>query len=163
MTALIGYIVVTLVTAAIVARLTDWTSPPAPVRPTTDMADQARKVQAVLSSLAGFAFTSVVLLITLSGSRLDPQAQRTVDLIVLLFIAYLGFVVGAIMYAHTEPLHTHDGVDLLPAEHAIASTQFYRSITQGWLALGPLIAILGVERLNLFVLAILLIAVFGGW
>ena len=163
MTALIAYIVVTLLTGAIVARATGWNRPPGPVKPGIDLADQARKVQAVLSSLAGFAVTSIVLLITLSGNRLDMQAQRSVDLIALLVVAYLGFVVGAIMYAHTEPCRSRSGVDLLPAQHAVASAQFYRSIIQGWLSLGPLIAILGVDRLTTFVLALVLIAILGGW
>lgn len=162
MTALIAYVVVTMLTGAIVARFTRWGGPPGPVRANLDLADQARRVQSVLSGLAGFAVTSIVLLITLSGNRLDVQAQRSVDLIALLVVAYLGFVVCGIMYAHTEPLRSH-GVDLLPAQHAVASTQFYRSIISGWLALAPLIAIVGVDRLTTFVLALLFLAVFGGW
>jgi len=101
-------------------------------------------------------------LITLSGGRLDVQAQRSVDLIALLVVAYLGFVVGGIMYAHTEPIRTRDGTELLPALLAVASAQFYRSIISGWLALGPLMALVGVERLTTFVLALLFIAIFGG-
>jgi len=163
MTALIGYILVTVLTGAIVSRVAHWDRAPAPARVSADLvADTARKVEAVLSSLAGFAFTSVVLLITLSGSRLNVQAQGSVDLIALLVVAYLGFVVGGIMYAHTEPIRTKTGVELLPAQLAVASAQFYRSIISGWLALGPLIAIVGVDRLTTFVLALLFIAIFGG-
>lgn len=163
MIALIAYIVVTAVTGALVARFTRWDQPPGPVRTSVDLADQARRVQSVLTGLAGFAVTSIVLLITLSLNRLDVQPQRSVDLIALLVVAYLGFVVGGIMYAHTEPFRSPLGIDLLPAQHAVASAQFYRSIIQGWLALGPLIAILGVDRLTTFVLALLLIAILGGW
>ena len=162
MTALIAYIVVTVLTGAVMSRLAHWDRPPVPARPTADLADTARKVQAVLSSLAGFAFTSVVLLITFSGGRLDVQAERSVDLIALLVVAYMGFVVGGIMYAHTEPIRTTGGVELLPALLAVASAQFYRSIVSGWLALGPLIAIVGVDRLTTFILALLFIAIFGG-
>jgi hypothetical protein len=163
MTALVAWIVVTLLTGAVVARFTGWNRPPVPLRASTDLADHARKFQAVLSSLAGFAVTSIVLLITFSGNRLDVQSESSVDLIALLVVAYLGFVVGGIMYASIEPVRTRTGVDLLPAQHAVASTQFYRSILSGWLALGPLIAIVGVERLTRFVLALLLIAILGGW
>jgi len=163
MYALIGYFVVTLVSGLIVGRLAGWTHPAAPPRPTLDLADTARKVQAVLSSLAGFAVTSLVLLITLSASRIDMHQERSVDLIALLVVAYLGFVVGAIMYAHTESVLTASGVDLLAVQHAIASCQFFRSIVSGWLALGPLVAVLGVERLTNFVLALLLLSVLGGW
>jgi hypothetical protein len=162
-TALVAYLAATIVTGAILARPTGWFRPAGAVRPSSDLADQARKIQAVLSSLAGFAVTSIVLLISLSGNRLDVQAERSVELIVLLVVSYLGFVVGAIMYAHTEPCRTRTGVDLLPAQHALASAQFYRSITSGWLALAPLIAILGVDRLTIFVLALLFIAVPGAW
>ena len=160
MTALVAWIVVTVLTGIVVARVARLDHSAARVAPGTDLADQARKLESVLSSLSGFAFTSVVFIITLSGSRL--QEQRTVDLIALLVVAYLGFVVAGIMYAHTEPLRSGE-VDLLPALHAIASTQFYRSITQGWLALAPLIAILGIERLNFLILGLLLIAVWGAW
>jgi hypothetical protein len=163
MSALIGYLVVTILTGAIVGRLTGWTAPPAPRRTTLDLADTARKVQSVLSSLAGFAVTSLVLLITLSGSRLDMQVEHNVDLIALLVVAYLGFVVGAIMYAHTDPVVTPYGLDLLAAEHAVASGQFFRSIVSGWMALGPLVAVLAIDRLTNFVLALLLLAVLGGW
>src|SRR5438067_4003048 len=164
MTALIGYVLVTVFTGAIVSRIARWDRAPVPARVSADLvADTARKVEAVLSSLAGFAFTSVVLLITLSGSRLNVQAQGSVDLIALLVVAYLGFVVGGIMYAHTEPIRSRDGVELLPAQLAVASTQFYRSIISGWFALGPLIAIVGVDRLTTFVLALLFISLFGGW
>jgi hypothetical protein len=162
MAALLGYIVVALSTIAVVARISPPRATNVALPPTTDLADTARKVEAVLSGLAGFAFTSVVLLITLSGNRLDPHAERTVDLIALLVVAYLGFVVGAIMYAYTEPTRVR-GVELMPAQHVIASAQFYRSIVQGWLALGPLIAIVGSEPLNRFVVALLLLAVLGGW
>ncbi len=163
MFALIGYLVVTVVTAVVVGRMTGWARPPEARRTTLDLPDTARKVQTVLSSLAGFAITSLVLLITLSASRLDMHQERNIDLIALLVVAYLGFVVGAIMYAHTEPVMTSTGLDLLAAEHAVASGQFFRSIVSGWMALGPLVAILGVDRLTIFVLALLLLAVLGGW
>jgi len=161
--ALIGYLGVTIATGVIVGRMTGWARPPTERRPTLDLADTARKVQSVLSSLAGFAVTSLVLLITLSASRLDMHQERNVDLIALLVVAYLGFVVGAIMYAHTEPVVTRAGLDLLAAQHAVASCQFFRSIVSGWLALGPLVAVLGIDRLTIFVLALLLLAVLGGW
>ncbi len=163
MYALIGYLVVTIVTGAVVGRLTGWARPPDQRRTTLDLADTARKVQSVLSSLAGFAVTSLVLLITLSGGRLDMHDERNVDLIALLVVAYLGFVVGAIMYAHTEPMVTPGGLDLLAAEHAVASGQFFRSIVSGWMALGPLVAILAIDRLTILVFGILLLAVLGGW
>ena len=76
MYALIGYLVVTITTGVIVGRLTGWARPPAARRSTLDLADTARKVQSVLSSLAGFAVTSLVLLITLSASRLDMHEER---------------------------------------------------------------------------------------
>jgi hypothetical protein len=163
MSALMGYLVVTLVTSLVVGRLIRVRQPPDGRRPTLDLPDVARKVQSVLSSLAGFAVTSLVLFITLSGSRLDMTDDRNVDLIALLVVAYLGFVVGAIMYAHTEPVVTDTGLDLLATEHAVASGQFFRSIVSGWFALGPLVAILGVERLNVVVIGLLFLAVLGGW
>jgi hypothetical protein len=163
LSALIGYLVVTVVSAVLVGRFVGADRPPSERRPTMDLADTARKVQSVLSSLAGFAVTSLVLLITLSATRLDMTDERNVDLIALLVVAYLGFVVGAIMYAHTEPIVTATGLDLLATHHAIASGQFFRSIVSGWFALGPLVAVLGVERLNIVVLGLLLLAVFGGW
>src|SRR2546423_6194089 len=163
MSALVAYLVIVVVTGLIVARLTDVTSAPGPRRATLDAPDTARKVQSVLSSLAGFAVTSLVLLITLSGSRLDMSVERNVDLIALLVVAYLGFVVGAIMFAHTEPVVTASGLDLMAAQHSIASGQFYRSIVSGWFALGPLVAVLGVDRLTIVVLGLLLLSIFGGW
>ena len=42
MTALIGYIVVTVLTGAVVARLAHWERAPAPVRASADLADTAR-------------------------------------------------------------------------------------------------------------------------
>ncbi len=57
------------------------------------------------------------------------------------------------MYAHTEPIQTKTGVELLSAQLAVASAQF---------SLGPLIAIVGVDRLTTFVLALPFIAIFGG-
>jgi hypothetical protein len=163
MSALIGYLLVTVVSAVLVGRFVGADRPPDERRATLDLPDTARKVQSVLSSLAGFAVTSLVLLITLSGSRLDMTDERNVDLIALLVVAYLGFVVGAIMYAHTEPIVTATGLDLLATQHSIASGQFFRSIVSGWFALAPLVAVLGVERLTVVVLGLLLLAVFGGW
>jgi hypothetical protein len=162
-TALIGFIAVTAITGLIVRWQVDWQAPPAARRASFDLADNARKIQAILSSLAGFAVTSMVLLITFAGGRLNMNDERTVDVLTLLVVAYLGFVVGAIMYAHTESVIAPDGTDLLPAQHSIASTQFYRSILSGWLALGPLIALVGIDKLTTFVLFWLLVAVLGGW
>ena len=163
MAALLGFLAVSLLTGTVVARVTGWGRPPGARRATLDLADTARKQQAVLSSLAGFAVTSLVLLITFSGTRLDVHDAATVSLIALLVVAYLGFVVGAIMYAHVEPIVAGDGTGMLAAQHATASCQFYRSIVSGWLALGPLVAIVGSPQLTAFVLALLLLAIFGGW
>src|SRR5256885_16343750 len=98
MLALVAYFVALVLTFPVVRGAMRLGEPRTAVRTTSDLADQSRKIEAVLSGLAGFAFTSVVLLITLTGNRLD--VQRYVDLIALLVVAYLGFVVAAIMYAN---------------------------------------------------------------
>jgi hypothetical protein len=100
----------------------------------------------VVGSLAGFAFTGVVLVVTLAQNKAGA-AQVSLDTVIVMFlVAYLYWVGSAFLISYLP--HVRTSGDLVPRVHfSLASTIEYRTVFLSWFALLPLLQANGLGRL----------------
>src|SRR2546425_3919981 len=100
----------------------------------------------ILGGLAGFAFTGVVLVVTLARDR-TGAADTSLDIvIVMLLVAYLWWVGGAFLISYIP--HRETSGELAPRVHfSLASAMEYRTVFLSWFALLPLLQANGLGRL----------------
>ncbi len=103
------------------------------------MLDETAKLHAVImASLAGFAFTGIVLVVTLAHDRPGADANALDAVVVMFLVAYL-FGVGNSFLISYMP-HSDMSGDLVPRIHfSLASTIEYRTVFISWFALLPLL------------------------
>jgi hypothetical protein len=108
--------------------------------------DTARQHVEVLSGLAGFAFTGVVLVVTLARER-SGAADAALDIVIAMFlVAYLWWVGGAFLISYIP--HPDTSGDFVPRVHfSLATTMEYRTVFLSWFALLPLLQANGLGRL----------------
>jgi len=108
--------------------------------------DTAKMHVGVMSSLAGFAFTGVVLVVTLAQGR-PGIAESSLDAVVAMFLVAFLFGVGNAFLITYMP-HVDTSGDLFPRVHfSLASTIEYRTVFISWFALLPLLQANGLGRL----------------
>jgi hypothetical protein len=103
------------------------------------MLDEVMKLHVVIvGTLAGFAFTGVVLVVTLARDR-PGTAQISLDSVIVMFlVAYLWWVGSAFLISYLP--HVSTGGDLVQRVHfSLASTIEYRTVFLSWFALLPLL------------------------
>ncbi len=111
------------------------------------MLDQVSQLHvAIVGTLAGFAFTGVVLVVTLAHDR-QGRAEISFDTVVVMFlIAYLYWVGSAFLISYLPRAST--SADLVQRVHfSLASTIEYRTVFLSWFALLPLLQANGLGRL----------------
>ena len=100
----------------------------------------------IMASLAGFAFTGIVLVVTLAHDRTGADANSLDTVVVMFLVAYL-FGVGNAFLISYRP-HADMSGDLVPRIHfGLASTIEYRTVFISWFALLPLLQANGLDRL----------------
>jgi hypothetical protein len=109
------------------------------------LGDTAKLHVGIMGSLAGFAFTGIVLVVTLARDR--PGVGSSLDTVVVMFlVAYLFWVGNAFLISYMPHVDTSD--DLEPRVHfSLASTIEYRTVFVSWFALLPLLEANGLDRL----------------
>jgi hypothetical protein len=108
--------------------------------------DTAKMHVGVMSSLAGFAFTGVILVVTLAQGR-PGVAENSLDTVVVMFLVAFLFGVGNAFLITYMP-HVDTSGDLVPRVHfSLASTIEYRTVFISWFALLPLLQANGLGRL----------------
>jgi hypothetical protein len=107
--------------------------------------DEVSKLHvAIVGSLAGFAFTGIVLVVTLARNK--PGAKLD-TVIVMFFVAYLYWVGSAFLISYLP--HVRLSADLMQRIHfSLASTIEYRTVFLSWFALLPLLQANGLGRLS---------------
>jgi hypothetical protein len=101
--------------------------------------DEVMKLHvAIVGTLAGFAFTGVVLVVTLVRVR-PAAAQISLGSVIIMFlVAYLWWVGGALLISYLPHIGTSG--DLAQRVHfSLASTIEYRTVFLSWFALLPLL------------------------
>ena len=108
--------------------------------------DTAKSHVGIMASLAGFAFTGVVLVVTLERDR-PGVADSSLDTVIVMFlVAYLWWVGNAFLITYMP--HSDTSGDLVPRVHfSLASTIEYRTVFLSWFALLPLLEANGLGRL----------------
>ena len=100
----------------------------------------------IMGGLAGFAFTGVVLVVTLARDRPDTVESSLDTVIVMFLVAYLWWVGNAFLISYIP--HDETSGELVPRVHfSLASTIEYRTVFLSWFALLPLLEANGLGRL----------------
>lgn len=101
---------------------------------------------AIVGTLAGFAFTGVVLVVTLAHDR-PGRAEISLDTVVVMFLVSYLYWVGAAFLISYLPRAGTSG-DLVQRVHfSLATTIEYRTVFLSWFALLPLLQANGLSRL----------------
>ena len=101
----------------------------------------------IMASLAGFAFTGVVLVVSLARDRPGVVGSSLDTVIVMFLVAYLWWVGNAFLISFMP--HVDTSGDLVPRVHfSLASTIEYRTVFVSWFALLPLLEANGLGRLS---------------
>jgi hypothetical protein len=101
---------------------------------------------AIIGNLAGFAFTGVVLVVTLARDRPNVVDASLDNVVVMLLVAYLFWVGSAFLISFLPNVDTTD--DLVPRVHfSLATTIEFRTVFLSWFALLPLLEANGLGRL----------------
>ncbi|HEY2179813.1 MAG TPA: hypothetical protein VGH15_14675 [Caulobacteraceae bacterium] len=100
----------------------------------------------ILAGLAGFAFTGVVLVVTLVRDR-TAAGDTALDIVITMFlVAYLWWIGGAFLISFLPSAEAAGG--LAPRVHfSLATTLEYRTVFLSWFALLPLLQANGFGRL----------------
>lgn len=100
----------------------------------------------IVGTLAGFAFTGVVLVVTLAHDR-PGRAEISFDTVVVMFlVSYLYWVGSAFLISYLP--HAGTSGDLVQRVHfSLATTIEYRTVFLSWFALLPLLQANGLGRL----------------
>ena len=108
--------------------------------------ETAKSHVGIMGGLAGFAFTGVVLVVTLARDR-PGVAESSLDTVIVMFlVAYLWWVGNAFLITYIP--HKETSGDLVPRVHfSLASAIEYRTVFLSWFALLPLLQANGLGRL----------------
>ena len=109
--------------------------------------DTAKLHVGVMAGLAGFAFTGVVLVVTLARDRPGVAGSSLDTVIVMFLVAYLWWVGNAFLISYIP--HDEASGELVPRVHfSLASTIEYRTVFLSWFALLPLLEANGLGRIS---------------
>jgi hypothetical protein len=110
--------------------------------------DEVSKLHvAIVGTLAGFAFTGVILVVTLARDKLAVNSGIALNtVIVMFFVAYLYWVGAAFLISYLP--HVRATGDFVQRVHfSLATTIEYRTVFLSWFALLPLLQANGLVRL----------------
>ena len=109
--------------------------------------DTAKGHVGIMAGLAGFAFTGVVLIVSLARDR-SGAAETSLDTVIVMFlVAYLWWIGNAFLISYMP--HGDLSDDLVPRVHfSLASTIEYRTVFLSWFALLPLLEANGLGRIS---------------
>ena len=109
--------------------------------------DIAKGHVGIMAGLAGFAFTGVVLVVTLARDRPGITESSLDTVIVMFLVAYLWWVGNAFLISYMP--HGDLSGDLVPRVHfSLASAIEYRTVFLSWFALLPLLEANGLGRIS---------------
>ena len=118
-----------------------------------NLADLGSKQVGLMSGLAGYAVTGMVLLVTLGRSLSDTSSTAYTTVVTMFFISWMAYAGTAFLFAN---LSDHDeearrqpphGFDAPAAQFAGAAATLEFAFGLGWLALRPLFLSFGLTRL----------------
>lgn len=145
MWAILGFVLASILGLTVVLR----TARSARVRPDEYpwLLDEISKLHVgIVGNLAGFAFTGIVLVVTLSRERIGG-AQTSLDTVIVMFLVAFLYWIGASFLISFLP-HVRSSGDFVQRLHfGLATTIEYRTVFLSWFALLPLLQANGLTRL----------------
>lgn len=100
----------------------------------------------IIGNLAGFAFTGVVLVVTLIGNRPGVDRSSLDNVVVMFLVAYLFWIGSAFLISYLP--HAETSGDFVPRVHfSLATTIEFRTVFLSWFALLPLLEANGLGNL----------------
>jgi hypothetical protein len=117
----------------------------------------------IVSGLAGFAVTGIVLLVTLGTDVSDPTSTSFTTLLTMFFVAYVGYFATSSLFANIPEPKPTDGFDVTGAAFAGAAITLYFTIVIGWLALVPMFETFGLVVMADLAGWLLVAAIAGGY
>lgn len=108
----------------------------------------------IVGTLAGFAFTGVVLVVTLARDRF-PQPDVALDTVIVMFLVAYLYWIGAAFLISYVPHESATGDFVQRVHFSLASTIEYRTVFLSWFALLPLLQANGLGRLSPFLYILL--------
>jgi hypothetical protein len=121
--------------------------------PAVNLADTAGKQVGIMSGLAGYAVTGMVLLVTLGRSLSDTSSTAYTTVVTMFFVSWMAYAATAFLFANmTDPdeearRNPKHGFDVPAAQFAGAAATLEFAFGLGWLALRPLFQAFGLTRL----------------
>jgi hypothetical protein len=123
--------------------------------PTVNLAELGGRHVGILSGLAGYSVTGMVLLVTLGRSLTDNTSTAYTTVVTMFFVAWMAFSATAFLFINlTERPATPDAgdddrprFDVTAAQFAGAAVTLEFAFGLGWLALRPLFLAFGLHRL----------------
>jgi hypothetical protein len=133
----LGFVVATVIGLAVVLAASGRRRDPFYSHPWV-LHETAKSHVHILAGLAGFAFTGVVLVVTLVRDR-TAAGDRALDIVITMFlVAYLWWIGGAFLISFLPSAETAGGT--APRVHfSLATTLEYRTVFLSWFALLPLL------------------------
>jgi len=121
--------------------------------PAVNLSDTAGKQVGIMSGLAGYAVTGMVLLVTLGRSLSDTSSTAYTTVVAMFFVSWMAYAGTAFLFAnmtdHDEEARRNPkhGFDVPAAQFAGAAATLEFAFGLGWLALRPLFQAFGLTRL----------------
>ena len=141
MAAVVGYLVVATAAIAIALRVAGLHHV-VTRDPSFELEDVAGRLVSVMSSLAGFAVTGLVFLVTQASSVPDPGSISFITVLAMFVVAYMGYFSASLLFANVSHRVEDLTFDLAAAQYAGASISLF-SVFLGWFALKPLFETFG--------------------
>lgn len=102
---------------------------------------------AIVGNLAGFAFTGVILIVTLAHDRNAARSASLDTVVVMFLVAYLYWIGASFLISYLP--HVRTSGDLVQRVHfSLATTIEYRTVFLSWFALLPLLQANGLGHLS---------------
>jgi hypothetical protein len=145
MTALVGFLVVTAVTVFAALATAGWKHR-VTRDPTFEVEAVAGRQVGILSSLAGFAVTGLVFLVTQAHAVPNATGTAFTTVLAMFVVAYMGYFSSSLLFSNVS--HRTDDVrfDLAAAQYAGAAITLF-SVFLGWFALRPLFQAFGLTTI----------------
>jgi hypothetical protein len=123
--------------------------------PAVNLAELGGRHVGILSGLAGYSVTGMVLLVTLGRNLADSAATAYTTVVTMFFVAWMAYSATAFLFInlHDRPAAPEaDGpgdasFDVAAAQFAGAAVTLEFAFGLGWLALRPLFQAFGLQRL----------------
>jgi hypothetical protein len=132
--------------------------------PQVSLTDLGGRHVGILSGLAGFAVTGMVLLVTLGRNIPDTSSISYVTVVTMFFVSWMAYSGAGFMFANvsdSRPASNEEGnpaFDIAAAQFSGAAAALEIAFANGWLALRPLFQAFGLARLSELAAVILVAA-----